>query len=242
MEKTVKLYYDSKAEKFSLVSNETNTVVFESHNRIGWAAGSNPAIKRGEFEIQIHSNINPDSFWEFTFVDLYVKGKLLLPISKSYNVRKTIAFLGVSEIAKAQFWPATNFRVSPHTIVQLGSPDWYGLLSQLCDICNNYHKWMLNEMERLIEWLEQNELQACLNATRLTTVLSIVRTYDEIVPEAIVVYRRLLDNYCISNFCDLFQWFSENMPDILENHKQESIRNKVQEGNALWGYLKDYLL
>ena len=240
MEEIVKLYYDSNEEKFSLVPTETNKVVFESHNRIGWKFGKTPPIKCGIYEIQIMSNIYPKfPHREYLCVDVFVNGILLLPISKACRLRSTQYALGQHEIAFTQFGSGNNADKSPHTIVQLNPLDWLDLLVETRNICNNYQEWLLNEVRELIKCVERNQLN---NDVYITELISIVRTYDEIVPDIILVYRQFIDKHCIDSFAKLSLWLSNVLPGLTDEQKKRSFRFRLKEGDVIWKYIKDYKL
>lgn len=240
MEETIKLYYDSREEKFSLMPTDTNKVVFESHNRIGWVAGRTLPIKCGLFEIQISSNIYPMfPHREYLCVDVYVKGVLLLPISKACRLRCSQYALGQHEIAFTQFGSGNNADKSPHTVVQLNPLDWLKLLVDTRNICNNYQEWLLKEAKDLINSVDRNRLN---NEVYITELISIVRNYDELVPEIIPVYRQFIDKRCIDCFTKMAYWLSDVLPNLTEDEKKKQKRFRLKEGDVLWKYIKDYRL
>ena len=230
------LYYDSNLGKFSLSEDSTNELVFTPSNKIGWTKGINPPIRCGIFDILICSNIYPMApKKEYIFVDIKVNGVLLLPIKKSLRCSGSYWHIGLNELSFVQYGPGNNYGKSPHTIFNNNPLNWNDVLLQICIICNDYKNWVFNEMTDLIRMVKQHELT---HYWHISNLISIVRMYDEIVPECIPVYRSYLDQNCIVVFNELIDFIYNKLPKI--NSKELTSKNVLNAGDLIWKYIKDY--
>lgn len=237
------LYFDNTNNMFSTTQSETNECVFESYERderIGWTAGSNPAIKKGPFEIIIGTNFYPKApHREYLCVMIKVSGVLLLPLSKAIRKAAVYYHIGERELAKQQFGLKNYTNRGPATIVQIGDQiDWAIALSELCRICNNYEKWLINEIDTLISCCIETKKEAF---TDISKILELVRIYDEIVPGIIPIYRKFIDIRCLAAMKGVLDYIERGLINNcgLNNLNKEA---KAKNGDMIWQYIKDYYL
>ena len=146
----LKLYYDVDTHIFSITS--TNNCVFETHQREGCANGKD-IILQPPFQIEIGTNFYPKaSNREYIYVNIYINGVLLLPVSKAWR-KVSSQKTGIIKDIFIEEW-GNNIGVvncypkSPSTIVLLRKHTkgeelcWYDVLSSICQICNNYRTWI----------------------------------------------------------------------------------------------------
>jgi hypothetical protein len=113
--------------------------------------------------------------------------------------------------------------------------DWSDFLLSICQICNDYQKWMTNETIQLITKMKNaKNIHWC----RLASVVSLLREYDDLVPNIKDKYRPFLDNRVVGGLhriCDDLL--------ILQNDK-ETLQKEFSKhkANILWKYANDYLM
>ncbi len=237
--KDMYLYYDYLKGIFTLKETETCECVFATYgrdDRVGWEEGNNPSIKKGPFTIDIRTNFYPKALHqEFLFVNIYVNGVLLLPLSKACRKADVLYYFNEHQITFLQYGAGQNREKDPSTIVQIREHiSWESALEEICNICNNYEKWIVDETRSLLSTLLENNKTSSYD---ISTLLELVRVYDEIAPNVIPVYRNFVDLRCIGAMKDVL--------DVVESHKDMDIHNRVvkaKNGNVIWEYIKDYYL
>ena len=239
----MKLYFDNLNNEFSLKETETNECVFETYERderIGWKAGTNPIIKKGPFEILIGTNFYPKApHREYISIIITVNGIRLLPLSMA--VRKADVYYQFSkkDLTINQYGIKNYSERNPATIVQIGdSINWGKALEEICWICNNYKEWILKESGLLIAKLCET---ICTSHITISSLLELVRVYDELIPEIIPIYRKFADLYCLDALRSVIDFIGrtcENNTRLNHNDKEA----KAMSGDIIWQYIKDYYL
>ena len=245
MNDSIKLYYDSNSQEFSITPSENCVIVYESHHKLGWF-DEKEEITQGHFRIVIRTNFYPNApEREYLSACIYVNELLLLPISLAW--RKTNTYH--TDIVKDIFieeW-GNNLGViscypqTPCTIVHLRKRmknlelDWSDFLLSICNICNDYQKWITNEAIQLIKKMKDSKN---IHWGRLSSVVSLLREYDDLVPNIKESYRPFLDNRVVgglNRICDDLL--------ILQNDKKTIQKEfSKQKANVLWKYANDYLM
>lgn len=240
-----KLYYDARSQKFSLFQTDENKVVFETHNRKGLNNGKDE-IEQDSFRIEIRTNFWPQApDREYIYVNIYINNILLLPISKAWR-KVASQKLDIAADIFIEEW-GNNIGVvdiypkSPATIVLLRKKikeerfTWDEILSSICQICNDYKGWIKNEVSIFIEEMQKRQRT---HWRRISSALSIIRTYDDIVPEIKDIYRPFFDLKvieCLQNAC-----FEIEQRLLSDNIFKTAFSG--QDANILWKYANDYLM
>lgn len=232
----MKLYFNSSTKTFSTTQEETFDEVFESYD-----------CKRHEKET---TEISLDIFtikirrdnWEFAregsiqwlWIDVYIHDVLLLPISMSCRKADIHYHFSEHEITFQQYGAGHNVGKCPHTYMQARkSVDWEEALSIVVDICNNYEEWVVHQAQQLISTLIAHKKYKYWD---IATLLNLCQRYDEIAPNIVPVYREFVDEHCFHAMTELVKH--------IENNKMDEVnkRNKMANGDAIWGYIRQYHL
>lgn len=79
------LYYDNQTKQFSLKETDSNEIVFDTHDRIGWSNGKDE-FTCDIFRFETRTNFYPKArHQEYIWINVYVHDVLLLPISLAAN-------------------------------------------------------------------------------------------------------------------------------------------------------------
>lgn len=245
MTDNLKLYYNARTKKFSLFQTSENKVVFETHYREGKDKGKDD-IKQDTFRIEVRTNFWPQAPQrEYIYVNIYINNILLLPISKawrkvSYYKINVIYDVFIEEwgnnIGVVNCYPTT-----PSTIVLLRKRakgkefNWFEVLSSICHICNNYEKWIEQEVEEFVIEMQKREK---VYWRRLVSAISVIRTYDTLVPEIKNIYRPIFDYRVI----DGIRTICDNLEKVQMDKSMSKTYLIKTEANILWAYLNDYLI
>lgn len=232
------LYYDNAKQSFTLHKTKTCETVFETYEReerIGWSKGVNPPIKKGNVEIIIGTNFYPSSpKREYIGVRITVNGVLLLPLSMTCRKASKNYHFSKRQIAFLQYGPGNNDGREPMTIMKRGDEiSWESVLYEICEICNNYQRWIIKETQLLIATLSEHTKARFWN---ISTLLELVRTYESIVPDIIPVYREYVDSYCFEAMTNILDCIKQQQKDNLNKSA------KRKQGDIIWEYIKDYYL
>ena len=233
MNDSMKLYYDSESHEFSLTSSNKNEVVCDANQR-----EIDVEIKDDDkgfiFRIRTRTTSKKAPKREYVYVDIYINDVLLLPLSLSCRKAYIHYHFGEYEIIFQQWGAGQTKNRSAHTIMQKDENiNWYILLSQICDICNNYESWIVQEIERLIVLLETNNRNKFWD---ISTFIELTRRYEGIVPSIIPVIHNFVDKYCLDSM--------KKIVDFIADHKMQvtDIQHKKKCGDIIWNYIKDYIL
>jgi len=238
----LKLYYDGETQNFSI--SPTNNCVFETHHREGLVNGKD-IILQPPFRIEIGTNFYSKApKREYIYVNIYINDILLLPVSKAW---RNVSSHNM-DIAKDIFieeW-GNNIGVvkcypqSPSTIVFTRKNTkaeefcWYEVLSSVCQICNNYEKWIKQEVE---DFVVETQKRKEIYWRRLSSAISVIRMYDDLVPELNEIYWPVFNSkvlFALHSMCKSIEKMQIN---------EEPSQNRIprQEANVLWKYITDYL-
>ena len=234
MYEAIKLYYDWKKNYFSLSPSDGSIEVFQSHNRIGYEKGKD-TISIDPFRIEITTNFYPQSpAREYIFVDIYINNVLLLPLSLACRKAAVHYHLGEHEIAFTQWGPGQNYGKAAHTIMQKKDKIcWDNILLKICEICNDYNKWIENETATLIQSLLIHKKESYHD---IATFIELVRRYDTIAPNIIPLYRIFVDDHCFHAMTQLVDSINNSILNELNK------KYKASYGDIIWKYIKDYYL
>lgn len=232
----MKLYFNHKTNTFSTTPKESYVEVFEPFE-----------CKRHEKEpveisLGIFKVIICRDNWHFTnegpvqwlWIDIYVQGVLLLPISNSCRKTAVHYHFSESQIAFLQYGHGHNKGKSPHTYMQARDHiDWDEALNSIVYICNNYEDWIVHETKELQTSLIAHEKNNFLD---IATLIDLARRYECIAPSIIPVYREFVDKYCFQAMNELLKYVENNQLDDINKNR------KTICGDTIWNYIKDYHL
>ena len=92
----------------------------------------------------------------------------------------------------------------------------------------------MDETRSLLSTLLENNKTSSYD---ISTLLELVRVYDEIAPNVIPVYRSFVDLRCMGAM--------KNVLEFVERHKDMDSHNRVakaKNGDVIWKYIKDFYL
>lgn len=238
----LKLYYDVDTHIFSITS--TNNCVFETHQREGLANGGD-IILQPPFRIEVKTNFYPKApNREYIYVNIYINDILLLPVSKAWRNVSSHNMDIAKDIFIEEWGNNTGvvncYPQSPSTIVLLRKYMkgeelcWYDVLSSICQICNNCRTWITNEVEMFVN---ETKKRQNIHWRRLSSAISLIRTYDILVPELNEIYRPVFDSKVLS----AVQSMCKSIEQMQISEEPSQNRIPQQEANVLWKYLTDYL-
>ncbi len=232
MNESAILYYDKNNGLFSLTPSDNTIEAFKAHTKEGWKDGVDE-IKLGDFKIVFHTNFYPKApKREYIYVDIYVKEILLLPLSIACRKAAVLYHFSERQIAFVQCGTFKN--TTPHTFVQReDSISWLKTFERICEICNNYRHWMLQETNLLISNLEAHSRTKFWDVAYF---IDITRRYEIIIPEIVPAIIKFVDKLCF-----------ESMEALIDNLKGRNIvdsdkRLKAFCGDMIWRYIRDYKL
>lgn len=232
MNDSMKLYYGNESHEFSLVPSNKNEVVYDANQ-----GGKDIKIKDGDnhvFRVRIRTTSTKAPKREYVYVDIYINNVLLLPLSLSCRKADTRYPFREFDIIFQQWGAGQTKNRSAHTIMQKDEEiSWDVLLSQICEICNNYESWIIHEVNQLIVLLETNNENKFWD---ISTFIELTRRYEDIVPSIIPVIHKFVDKYCFEAM--------KKIVDFTAEHKMQNkdIQHKIKCGDIIWNYIKDYIL
>ncbi len=230
----MKLYFDCKTNTFSTTQKDSFDEVFESfdckrHEK-------KPVEKTlGIFTVKIcrdNWDFFREGFVQWLWVDISVRGNLLLPISMSCRKAENQYKFSEREIAFQQYGAGHNSGKPSHTYMQTSRDciDWDKAFNKIVNICNHYRDWLTQETKQLIASLETHKRTKFWD---IATFIELARRYDVIVPEIIPVYRRFVDEYCFAAMSELIKHIETN---------RLNGKRKAMYGDVIWSYIKDYCI
>lgn len=240
------LYYDKQTKQFSLKETDSNEVVFDTHDRIGWSNGKDE-FTCDIFRFEIRTNFYPTArHQEYIWINVFVHDVLLLPISlATYNGRLDKKYISIAQYGKDNYRLYGGGYLLPHTVV-LSNRDqswsanydyvWIGALATVRDICNNYKDWMLREIQKLIS---NSGIGLEKDTYRLHTLLELTENWSLVSPKVARHLQPLVRNYCFDRMAALIQRIqkldetTEGIPNV-----QELVKN----GDFYWNHIKGICL
>lgn len=233
MKDSLRLYYDTALQKFSFIPNSNSENVFDACER-GLHANLEDNFEQDSFRITMRTISTKAPKRRYVYVDIYINGVLLLPLSLSCRKAYIYYHFGKHEIIFQQWGAGQTKQRTAHTIMQKDENiNWSILLSQICRICNNYEVWIVQETEQLTVLLENNKKNKYWD---IATFIELVRIYEGLVPGIIPVIHTFVDKYCLNAM--------KNLIDSTAKHKMKikDMQHKTKCGDIIWNYIKDYLL
>lgn len=232
MNDSMKLYYGNESHEFSLVPSNKNEVVYDANQ-----GGKDIKIKDGDnhvFRVRIRTTSTKAPKREYVYVDIYINDVLLLPLSMSCRKADIRYHFGEHEVVFQQWGAGQTKNRSAHTIMQKDRDvKWDALLSKICYICNNYERWIVQEMEQLIVLLETNHKNKFWDISRF---IEMARCYEVLAPSVIPVIHNFVDKYSFSAMKNIIDFISDHEIQITD------MQDKIKCGDIIWNYIKDYTL
>lgn len=112
------LYFNEDTKVFSKNPDESSAKIFETWQR-DERLFRKEEFEYGPFRINICANFNPSYHKsEYIYVDIYVNGVLLLPLSIACRKADVLYHFGEREITFQQWGSGNNAGKSPHTLMQ----------------------------------------------------------------------------------------------------------------------------
>lgn len=240
------LYYDHQTKQFSLKKTDSNEVVFDTHDRIGWSNGKDE-FTCDIFRFEIRTNLYPTArHQEYIWINVFVHDVLLLPISlAAYNGRLDKKFISIAQYGKENYRIFGGGVKSPHSVL-LSNRDlswstnydqvWIDALATVRDICNNYKNWMTREIQKLIS---NSGIGLEKDTYRLHTLLELTENWSLVCPEVAQHLQPFVSNYCFDRMAALIQRIQ--MLDETTDGKAK-VQKLVENGDLYWNYIKGLCL
>ena len=241
------LYYDYQTKQFSLKETSSNEVVFDTHDRIGWANGRDE-FTCDIFRFEIRTNFYPKAHHqEYIWINVFVHDVLLLPISlAAYNGRLDKKFISIAQYGEDNYRLYGGGYLLPHTVVlsnrdQLWSTNydyvWIDALATVRDICNNYKDWMLREIRNLISNSTTTGLEK--NPYHLHTLLELTENWPLACPEVAPVIQPFVGDYSFDRMAALVQRI-QTLAKTTDG--KANVQKLVENGDLYWNYIKGLCL
>lgn len=232
MDDNMKLYFDMDSHVFSLMPINSNKVVFDTNQ--GEIDVKLVGHRGDVFRIRIRRIGTKAPKKEYVYADIIINDVPLLPLSLACRKAYIHYHFGEHEITFQQWGAGQTKNRSAHTIMQKDRDvKWHALLSKICYICNNYERWIVQEMEQLIVLLETNHKNKFWDISRF---IEMARCYEVLAPSVIPVIHNFVDKYSFSAM--------KNIIDFISDHEMQitDMQDKIKCGDIIWNYIKDYTL
>lgn len=241
------LYYNHQTKQFSLKKTDSNEVVFDTHDRIGWSNGKDE-FTCDIFRFEIRTNFYPTArHQKYIWINVFVHDVLLLPISLAvYNGRLDKKRISIAQYGKDNYRLYGGGYLLPHTVVMSNRDQswstnydhvWIDALATVRDICNNYKDWMLREIRNLISNSATTGLEK--NPYHLHTLLELTENWSLVCPEAAGLLYPLVGNYCFERMSALLQRIQ--MLDGTTDG-EDNVQKLVENGDLYWNHIKGLCL
>lgn len=240
------LYYDKQTKQFSLKETDSNEVVFDTHNRIGWSNGKDE-FTCDIFRFEIRTNFYPTArHQEYIWINVFVHDVLLLPVSlAAYNGRLDKKFISRAQYGKDNYRLFGGGIMPPRTVVMSNRDQswstnydrvWINALVTVRDICNNYKDWMLREIQKLIS---NSGIGLEKDTYRLHTLLELTENWSLVSLEVAQHLQPFVSNYCFDKMASLVQKIQ--MLDEATDGSANA-QKLVENGDLYWSYIKGLCL
>ncbi|MBQ8051482.1 MAG: hypothetical protein IJ197_07930 [Bacteroidaceae bacterium] len=189
-------------------------------------------VADGKFKIDIFTNFYGKEF-RYIRVKIYIDKVQLLPVSRMfYNNNRLYHEQNYKILTFRDYFNKIN---GPYTFAfDFHSINWEDTLVKICDICNNYKSWQVNEVQLLIKKMSKMNLTHFYD---LSKAIDYLRPYDDVIPDIGTIYKPFFNNYAIDAMKELQDWVAENKQMSAINKKE-----KAHEGDIIWQYIKDSIL
>ncbi|MBO4611754.1 MAG: hypothetical protein J5671_01130 [Bacteroidaceae bacterium] len=234
-----RLYYDTVSKVFSIDSTHNSVELFKAHYRENLKCGRNEFIQ-DQYRVIIQTNFYPKALQrQYIYVNIYINDILILPLSLAYrpNVRwwcyNLIENIYFSEY-KTHSGNVSIYPKEPSTIVKQGDNiNWEEILLIVCEICNNYKEWISNEVSSFVDKVEK---LSHLDWRICSMAISMIRIYDELVPEIIPMYQPLLDCKVLDAMNAFWKYVKQDKASNTE------MKQLMEKGEVIWHYIQNYKL
>ena len=224
----MRLYYDKTTNEFSLKQTASNELVFEAHENENYKG----TIECGSFKIRINTYFCPQKpEKEYIRVNIFLSDIQLLPISKS--IKRTSSGLRF-EKKRINTFSYPNIIPGPNTCAYRDMYfDWYFVLKDICDICNGFDEWLLNEARELINLLSEDKLNL---AWGLSYILQLTTPYEPFVPAIKTFIHPIADKHCLIALQDGINHLKEWKEKEVEGQSYNYYLNHCK---IIWKYIQD---